>query len=197
MLDQKYVTDPPDAYLKKAEALMREFHIELRDTYSPDWNFDDAITNGRLNGPRLVRIDWVDSPDTAQTASKIYPLESKKSAAYDSARITIPNKFKNQLRTDPIVHECVHFLQHNTLELDALYVRNTPDNYPVYVAQRPELEAHVVQLQYMLTEPAWRNAMLSPDEQLSIQKTLNGIKAGAELNTALEWIRFCHTRGFL
>lgn len=144
-----------DVYLDKTLALMNEFHVRIRDTYDLPSNADDFYSNGsRYDGPRLFKIDWVDTVGYPEMKSnRVYQIPGFQSAAYDAFMIVMPSRYKSIGRDDPIIHECVHFLQHNTVEEDSKYIRFTGQNYVEYLVQRVELEAHLVQVAYSLS---WR-----------------------------------------
>lgn len=145
---------------------MNGLGIPVRDTYIPTFNLDDFHSNGDTwNGPRLLRIDWnADAEGATAGARKKYTVPEfqirgasvqTRSVAYDAYWISVPQRFKDIGRDDPIIHECVHFLQHNTHEEDATYVMApfkdpTGIQYLRYIAQRVEAEAHMVQIAYIL-----------------------------------------------
>lgn len=60
----------------------------------------------------------------------------------------MPERYRD-VHDHPIVHECVHFLQHTTCEAEKNYICFNGSNYLEYVRQRCEYEAHVVQIVYI------------------------------------------------
>ncbi|USQ15536.1 hypothetical protein J2N86_16045 (plasmid) [Legionella lytica] len=48
-------------YIENTLKLMGELNIRTRDTYDLNYNFDDKLTHGIENGPRLLKIEWVDT----------------------------------------------------------------------------------------------------------------------------------------
>lgn len=153
MIIQNYPADKNQSLLNQVEQLMHSAGIPIRDSWQ-GWdgeNFDDASYNdGKSGGKRLFSIEFHDAVFTPQIHFEhIYTLpEGFTSCAYDKFRILLPFHYKD--RIDIIVHECVHFLQHNTHELQNSYIINIDKdyNYPQYIEQRCELEAHFVQLMY-------------------------------------------------
>jgi hypothetical protein len=134
------------------EALMKKASIEIRDTWDgyEGENYDDIITNlGRTDGPKLVDIIKV-KDGLARLETENYTLPGFNSLAYERAKILIPLRLINKIH--PIIHEAVHFLQHNTEALDNAWVglkSQTREDFKDFVEQRVELEAHFVQLLYI------------------------------------------------
>ena len=62
----------------------------------------------------------------------------------------MPERYRRLGRYDVVIHETVHFLQWNTNEDDEAYIDYTGNNYIEYLSQRCELEAHIVQVAYIL-----------------------------------------------
>ena len=190
------------AYLKLTAQLMTEYRIVVRDTFTFDAgsNLDDFYVNGKkFGGPRHFRIDWVETKGFAETKSKsIYDIPGRQSAAYDATTILAPLRFKESGREDPIVHECVHFLQHNTQEEDRRYVRYDGTNYPAYLMQRVELEAHLIQLAYLMRENTehW-NAHSDENLRSSVPEVLNKVRQGEPLGCAIPTLLYCNHKGLL
>lgn len=188
----------PATYIAKAIKLMEELRVPVRDTYSESHNFDDFFTNGkRCNGPRLLKIEWVETTTTGfpEVKSKLYPIEQHASVAYDAYSIVMPNRYLETGRDDPIIHELVHFLQHNTTDEDSRYIKFNGRNYSEYLAQRLELEAHAVQVLYILRENPNRCAEhLTPKEQERVSRTLLDIANGTVLQHAVPALLLCKER---
>lgn len=184
-------------YLFKTAALMNELRVPVRDTYDPTINFDDFYSNGnRHHGPRLFKIEWVDTAGFPEMkGNKIYHIPPYQSAAYDANVIIMPSRYKSIGRDDPIVHECVHFLQHNTVEEDLRYIKFTGANYTEYLSQRVELEAHLIQVAYIFRENCiHRDARLSSSEQELVNDALNGVKGGSNIEITKNALLLCKER---
>lgn len=136
---------------------MKECNIELRDTWD-GWegeNYDDLPSNEyRSDGPKRISITSKDDDNhnNCRLETDKYPLSEYnfESLAYSDSRIIIPKRYRNQLHT--LIHEVVHFLQHNTLESDKAYFRlqkSTPFHYKQFVSQRLETEAYFIQLLFL------------------------------------------------
>src|SRR5947207_2518235 len=98
-------------YLDKTVGLMLDFGILYRDTFDWSRNLDDFYTNGRYDGPRLLQIEWSPTAEMPHiTGKRTYQIPGFFSRAYDAHRIIIPEYYRG-VRDDPIIHECVHFLQ--------------------------------------------------------------------------------------
>lgn len=145
-----------DEYLTKTIALMNRFHIPVRCTYSPTYNYDDFFINGqKRNGPRHFAIEFLETDAWATICSKSYEYPGMPALAWDGYRILIPKRLRRIGRADDvIVHECVHFLQHTTAEEEKAYIKysKADQNWMAYLGQRVELEAHFIQVAYMFTE---------------------------------------------
>ncbi len=183
-------------FLVKTIALMKELHVSIRDTYNQNHNFDDWYSNGDYNGPRLLKMEWVNTAGYPETKiNKIYELSGYQSVAYDAYCIAMPNRYKNNRRDDAIIHELVHFLQHNTVAEDKCYIKFTGQNYDNYLAQRVELEAHAVQILYILRENLSHcNKHLNIDDQKFVKQTLIDISNGADLSSGFSALRLCKDR---
>lgn len=185
-------------YLLLTSALMAEFRIPTRDTYHCISNADDFHSNGnKYDGPRQIKIEWIETLGFANIRfNKIYNLPGYKSSAYDAATILIPKRFVDVGRNDPIVHECVHFLQHNTIEEDKCYIKFTGTNLVDYFTQRVELEAHLIQVAYIFREyPERTSEVLSSTEQRTVINVLNGIQSGSGIASAVPVLLLCKERG--
>ena len=91
-----------------------------------------------------------------------------------------------------MVHELVHFLQHNTIEEDNAYVPFDGQNYPGYLGQRVELEAHAVQLRYIMEYDARRFSRLSVDDGRDfVTEIMREIEFGASLDKIHTCLRIC------
>lgn len=111
-------------YVAKTTALMEACGVRMRVTYDLEFNHDESFSNGnRPDSHRLMQITW--SEDTVSPvagALKKYSLPGHASIAYDSYRIGIPERYRTNGRDDPVIHECVHFLQHATWDEDHAYI---------------------------------------------------------------------------
>lgn len=175
---------------------MSELRIPVRDTYSEATNLDDFYSNGnQYNGPRLLRIDWVETSGYPEMAGKVYNVPHRKSCAYDAYSIRMPNRYKDSGRDDPIIHELTHFLQHNTIAEDSRYIAYDGTNYEAYLLQRVELEAHAVQLLYIQrSNPTRFSKHLSLQEQELVNRAFVQVSGGRALNATLEALRLCKAR---
>ncbi|ENO8810993.1 hypothetical protein ACCE85_003004 [Photobacterium damselae] len=131
---------------------MCDFGFQLRDTFHPEHNYDDYYTNNNsYNGKRQFEVIWVETDGYPSiSANKRYNVPPLECVAYDSYKIEMPNRYKLSSREDVVIHETVHFLQWNTSELDDNYVQYDGSNYREYIGQRSEMEAHLVQVSYIL-----------------------------------------------
>ncbi|NVD74549.1 hypothetical protein D0T25_30160 [Duganella sp. BJB488] len=189
-----------DHYLKKTLALMSELGIRVRDTYSETDNFDDYYSNGNTyGGRRLFTIGWEDTSGYANVgAKKNYSIPGRQSVAWDAYRITIPERFRAQGRDDPIIHECVHFLQHTTAEEESKYVQFDGNNYLAYLTQRVELEAHLVQVQYIMSEcHGYLESRLSKDLQKQVADRIREFVASGNLELAIIAVCTCTRHGLI
>ncbi|MBX9431636.1 hypothetical protein KY487_20510 [Ralstonia pseudosolanacearum] len=176
---------------------MAELRIPARDTFHETHNLDDYYSNGnRYDGPRLLKIQWVDTVGFPEMkASKIYHAPSHASAAYDSYSILMPHRYRDSGRDDPIVHELVHFLQHNTVDEDSRYIRFDGTNYNAYLEQRVELEAHSVQVLYILREnPTRCSTYLTEQEIEFVRHALSELSDGCPLRGVLPALLLCKER---
>jgi hypothetical protein len=133
------------------ENLMKEKQITIRDTWTgfDGYNYDDFyINNNCFGGPRHFRIEFKKNGYTELKGGKAYSIKGYRHAAYDNFYIIVPDKY--QQISHPIIHECVHYLQVSTLESGYNYVEFTGNNPYEYLTQKSELEAHYIQLMYIL-----------------------------------------------
>ena len=189
-----------DRYLAKALALMSKFGICARDTYRSDANWDDFYSNGDCyNGPRLFKIEWADTIKYAKVeANKKYSVPNFNSVAYDAYRLVMPERYRSNGRDDPIIHECVHFLQHNTMEEDNNYINFDGHNYIQYVSQRVELEAHIVQVAYIFEDCRhYRDSILDTIVRTRVQKMLDKYENTPDESCALSLILECKGRNLI
>jgi hypothetical protein len=191
---------PLNDYLLKTAALMKDFHIRIRDTYIVSSNLDDFYINGdRLDGPRHVKIEWVETDGFSEVkAKKIYGLQGYSSAAYDTYRIVVPNRYQRIGRDDPIIHECVHFLQHTTVDEEQRYVKFTGQNHAEYLGQRVELEAHIIQLAYIFAERSeYRDRILTTEDKVIVNEILHRLRAGDNVSISVDTLLLCRERGLI
>jgi len=189
-----------DLYIARTCVLMAELQIPIRDTYSKDDNLDDFYSNGgRYGGPRLVKVSYEDSDGISEMkANRIYHVPPLRSAAYDAFSIVVPNRFRADGRDDPIVHELVHFLQHNTVEEDSRYIKFNGTNYDQYLCQRTEMEAHSVQvLDILRTNPQYCARSLSEEDANALQAALDQLSRGGSLNSFFPMLQLCKARGLI
>lgn len=141
-----------DNYLIQTIEHMAQFKFRLRDSFHPNQNVDDFYANGnKYEGPRHFGVDWVETDGYPQVnANKRYTIENCQCVAYDRYRIEMPLRYRDLGRDDVIIHETVHFLQWNTNEDEENYIYFSGDNYKEYVGQRTEMEAHLVQISFIL-----------------------------------------------
>lgn len=131
---------------------MNFFGFNTRDTFDLNYNYDDKDVNGdQLNGPRHFNIVWGDY-DRPGIGGTYYTLQGHESLAYNQYRIEMPNRYLTLNRDDVLYHETTHFLQRNTPQDESNYIRFNMRNYPEYVSQQSEYEAHLVQIKYIFDE---------------------------------------------
>lgn len=192
----------PKPYLDIAKSLMSELHIQIRDTYSDNYNWDDFYANGRMyNGPRRLTIVWDDSvPFAALTGGTLYQIENFNSVAWDNRTIRVPTRFQNGERDDALVHECVHFLQHTTKAEERSYISINKEqtNWLFYFGQRVELEAHLVQVAYTQREnPSRWRTHIGPEWRDELERQLDKCRKGYDYKTALPLVVRCKELGLL
>lgn len=148
----KYTAEEKNELFNEVAELMKIANIELRDTWDgyTGENYDDLEKNeGRSDGPKSIEIIQVEDGN-ARLETKRYQLDVFNSLSYEDSKILIPKRLANKVH--PIVHEVVHFLQHNTIELDDSYKclkSETKEDFKKFVDQPSEQEAHFVQLLYI------------------------------------------------
>lgn len=142
------------SYVRKTLGYMQQLGIPVRDTWDEDFNWDDWYSNGGIDdGPRHFDIEWGAAGEHAHSApGKKYMVPEHEGLAWDSYRIKIPRRYVEAGRDDPIIHECVHFLQQISFSEYRAYVRYNGRNMLDYLTQRIEVEAHLVQLAYIVNE---------------------------------------------
>ena len=177
-------------YLKTTAKLMAELRIAVRDTFSFDSVAEPGI--GQLN------IEWIETDGFTEMKSKYCKVPGRKSMGYESANIRVPARFRECGRDDVIVHECVHFLQHNTLEEDRQYIQFSGPNYVNYLSQRVELEAHLIQVAYLSkgNSEHW-NSRMDEGSKAVVATMLDKVRHGEPLAGALPTLLMCKGRGLL
>lgn len=137
--------------LRITQKLMKKYDVKIRDTYKGLYgdNLDDYLVNNRRYfRKRHLKIKYENISYTSMEG-RIYYVPYYRSAAYDECTIIIPNRLKQ--KNNPIVHELVHFLQHNTMEQSKKYIKYKGNNFDEYVMQRIEKEAAYIQIKYIYT----------------------------------------------
>lgn len=164
-------------FLDVTFSLMEYLGIEIRDTFSKSNIYDHHWANGGIyNGQRQIRLYWTDSYTIATSGGKKYdvPNQGLTSQAWDLFWATIPPIYRDQQRNDPIVHECVHFLQHSTAADESNYIQGGLSGSVQYRHQRLEREAHLVQVAYLIKHAGtYVDARVSVDERKSIKDKLD------------------------
>lgn len=189
-------------YIATTLKLMTELGFVVRDTFKNNMNLDDFYSNGnKYNGARLFRIKWIDTTDSGYAevqAKRAYKIKNYSSQAYDDYTILMLQKYKAQYREDPIIHECVHFLQHATHKDESNYIDFTGKNYREYVMQRTELEAHLVQILYIVKNNHERlKKHLSREQQLKLEKIISEYKKSRNILAGVEAIIMCKQGGLI
>ena len=188
------------AFLDKTIELMSEFGIPVRDTFLADRNLDDFYSNGnRFDGQRLFDVEWAVTDGFPQAKpKKKYEIDGFQSVAYDSYKIVMPVRYKANGRDDPIIHECVHFLQCNTMNEDNNYIQFTGDNYNQYISQRVELEAHLVQIAYIIQEKVtYCDTVMDKETQLQVIGMLSECQPAMNRRSAIRAIIACKNCGLI
>jgi hypothetical protein len=120
-----------------------------------------------------------------------------RSVAYDAYWIRVSPKFQSIGRDDPIIHECVHFLQPNTHEEDAAYIQFDPTGpmpqaYLAYATQRAELGPHLVQIAYILeNETHHASECLTAEKQRDVEHSIGKFVETRNTIHAIEAILRC------
>lgn len=119
------------------EKLMKEANVEIRDTWM---------------GHRNENIEVQKTPGDGQCffVAEKEELDGNKSFSYTNPIIVLAEKYGGTLH--PVVHEAVHYLQHNNWEMDNAYFKRQKydDNgFKKFVSQREETEAYFIQLLFV------------------------------------------------
>lgn len=189
-----------DRYIEKTLCLMCGLGISVRDTFDPLHNFDDYYSNGRRsNGPRLFRITWDAAVPYPQARfRRKYWIPGHAAVAYDAFVIKLPECYRTNERDDPLIHECVHFLQHNTLADLYEYIEFNGANYTEYIAQRIEFEAHLVQAAYILDVYLdYVNANVEPSVHEHLHDLLGRYRAAPDAAVGWELVLGCKSCGLI
>jgi hypothetical protein len=179
---------------------MLQFDFKLRDTFLPQRNIDDFYANGnKYDGPRQFGIDWIETDGYPQVnANKSYSINDFECVAYDRYRIEMPERYRRLGRYDVVIHETVHFLQWNTNEDDEAYIDYTGNNYIEYLSQRCELEAHIVQVAYILENMQDYFFQKVPEElQKYFQQTIRSLMKNMNHADAIEILMKSKSIGLL
>lgn len=138
--------------INKTIELMSFFGFKTRDTFDLNYNYDDMYVNdGYLNGPRHFHIVWGEY-NCPGINGECYQLPDRESLSYNQCRIEMPERYRTQNRDDVFYHETTHFLQRNTQQDESNYISFNGRNYPEYVSQQSEYEAHLVQIKFIFDE---------------------------------------------
>ena len=178
--------------------LMAELNIRTRDTFRKNQNLDDFYSNGNVyNGHRRFEIKFDDKvPYAIGGAKKAYEIPGLVSIAWDSYIIRVPSRLAP--RIDPIIHECVHFLQHSTLEEERKYPRSPTTTPLEYIRQRTELEAHLVQILYIIKYDKHRlNKHLSVKQQTEVVDMLKIYKEKQSDGAGFQAYLICNNAGLI
>ncbi|WP_426414752.1 hypothetical protein [Aestuariirhabdus sp. LZHN29] len=189
-----------DEYLDIVMNYMSQYGFCVRDTYIESGNLDDYYKNGnQFNGVRWVGFDWIGNDDNTHVdANCSYELDGYESKAYDNYRIKVPLRFEESGRCDPIIHECVHFLQRNTAEDESSYVRCNEDrsNYVDYVSQSQEYQAFIVQIAYIVDyQSEYISSLMDQDDLNEVNRLLNSIKNNGDAEDGVALILLCSNAG--
>jgi hypothetical protein len=148
---EKYMSDiEKKDLIEITEKLMMISKIEIRDTWKgwTGYNYDDYyINDSSYGGTKHFNIILKEDGRSDIGANKIYTIPNFKSAAYDGYTVRIPKRLSKL--SHPLIHEIVHFLQHNTIDLDKKYIEYNENNYIEYISQKSELEAHFIQILFI------------------------------------------------
>lgn len=169
---------------------MYRFGFQIRDTFAQSLNLDDQLTHGYPNGPRLARIEIADTFEFTTMSGKCYAVKGLQSIAYDAYVINMPKRLVDDGRDDPIIHECAHFLQHSTRELEKAYVpyNQKTHNYLEYVSQRSEFEAHIVQIAYIVERCPNYTQRISSEMLQQVEKCLAMFETTPNLDNGINAI---------
>ncbi len=170
---------------------MNAFGFQLRDTFHLTHNYDDFYTNSNsYNGKRLFDVIWIETDGyPSVNANKRYNVPALECVAYDSYKIEMPNRYKMLSREDVVIHETVHFLQWNTSELDDNYIQYNGSNYREYISQRSEIEAHLVQVSYILESmQQYLFEKVKSDLRVYFFATINELKANMDHGKAIDML---------
>jgi hypothetical protein len=183
-----------DEYLARTILLMGQYHVPVRRTYSPTFNYDDFFVNeSTRDGPRHFAIEFLETDAWATISGKSYTYPGESALAWDGYTILVPERLRRAGRADDvIVHECVHFLQHTTEEEEKSYISFDGTNYPAYLGQRVELEAHFIQMAYMFADCApYVESKLNETDRALVVDTLQKTADGKALVDALGTVIWC------
>jgi hypothetical protein len=184
-----------------ASDLMRSFNIQHRDTYDPAYNWDDFWFNNGYGKERQIQVCWSQTATKALVKTKLYDeVQGKSSVAYDRYLVLIPIRYLNMDRFDVLIHECVHFLQVNTRQDDNSYIDYLDDNsnYEEYIKQRCELEAHIVQVDFICKKNVvYANSKLSVLEFNEVVAKLDDLRKKWNDQEAFSILVLCVNRGLI
>lgn len=116
---------------------MKETKIQIRDTWKGYENEEVNFRFGDQDGTWFFEKEKVVLPGST-------------SLAYENATIVMPKV--NSDKIHPLIHEVVHFMQHNTLAMDDAYFRvgsYTLPEFKKFLNQREETEAHFIQMLFI------------------------------------------------
>lgn len=156
-----------------AEKLMKEAGIEIRDTWAgyEGQNNDDLIAN-KGHGPRLIAFEVYDDGTTELRTERV-ELPDFKSLSYENSKIMVSRHLEN--KAHPLIHEAVHYLQHNTIALDDSYFKvksKSAYHYKQWVSQRAECEAFFVQLMFIVRYEPISNEVLLRELKKRLQRAM-------------------------
>ena len=189
-----------ESYLSQTIALMNKWDIPIRDTWKPDLNLDDYYINGyTFDGPRHFEILLNQKVKRPQMdAERAYSVPGYESKAYNAYKILIPDYYTNSDRTDHIIHECVHFLQHTTSEEEKRYIDFDGTNYGKYISQRAEYEAHIVQIDYIITYCEWYvDQVITTEEKPILNIMLGQLRETQKKELGILIIKNCKAKGLI
>jgi hypothetical protein len=192
-------------YVEIARELMLEYKVGIRDTYCTSHNYDDLYINSAENGPRRFRITFTNSVSSPRSNPNCtYEIAGFKSIAYDDFKIEVPLAYRNSGRTDPVIHECVHFLQEQTRAEESSYVpfvsapgetiESRIPEFTRYLCQRVEREAHFVQLIYIFRTNQAQLSILDGQQVSSYRNTIAELKASPDMKRTETFVIDCKRR---